>query len=508
MNGIRFRAGSWVATLLWLCAAGGTAAAATRAEPPRPLALHATRGDDPGIFDSRGREVLLRGVNVNQLGDYYQANPAWPQVVTLRRSDFRRIARIGFNSVRLLVSWSRLEPSPGEFNRDYVARVRRAVRWARGYGLHVILDMHQDAWGKFIATEPGESCPPGSNPSVGWDGAPEWATITDGLSTCNYGLRELSPAVGQAWESFYLDREGIRTKLVQTWGRLARSFASNRAVAGYDLLNEPNPGLTPGNDTAVLGEFYGDAIEAIRAAEASKRRGFEHIVFFEPGVVWSAAATYPTPPPSFTADENIVFAPHIYAESISPVSIEQGFDFARRTAASYGVTVWSGEWGYFSEEPADDADKIARYAREEDAAQYGGAWWDWKQACGDPHVIHSPGGEPDALSPSLNRYVCENGPPGRSIGVPKIYREVLSRPVVRAAPAQLVSMRSDPAAGSLELEGRSPRPGCGLRVFVPSQAARPRAEGENVSRLRAERVLGDWIVSACVGRGSYSLEIG
>jgi endoglycosylceramidase len=41
--------------------------AAAHAKLPR---LHAARGSDPAILTSDGRQVLLRGVNVNQLGDY------------------------------------------------------------------------------------------------------------------------------------------------------------------------------------------------------------------------------------------------------------------------------------------------------------------------------------------------------------------------------------------------------------------------------------------------------
>lgn len=474
------------------------------AKPPRPLPLHATRGADPAVVDARGREVLLRGVNVNQLGDYHQGNPAFETVVPLRRGDFARIARIGFNSVRLVINWSRLEPERGNLSSRYIRRIRWAIRTARSFGLYVVLDMHQDAWGKHIATPPGEVCAPGSEPAIGWDGAPRWATITDGLPTCRFGLRELSPAVGRAWQSFWDDRAGIQTALIRTWGKLARRFAANPTVAGYDLINEPNPGLLAGvTDATDLGRFYGRAIEAIREGERSRKRGFGHVVFFEPSVIWSAASTSPIPLPSFTADRNIVFAPHIYAESISRVPIERAFDFAEAAAASYGVTVWSGEWGYFGE-PRDDRDRIARYAAAEDEHLYGGAWWSWKQACGDPHVIQHPGAEPQPISPSLNRYAC---PAERSLGVPKPFKRVLSRPYVRAAPGELRELSSDPWARELSLAGvAGPGRGCGLRVFFPSGRGRPRVEGDNLRRVRVRRVLGDWSVRACV-EGGYALRL-
>ena len=73
--------------------------------------------------------------------------------------------------------------------------MREAVRWAARHDLYVVLDMHQDSWGKFIATPPGTACPPGLGPAVGWDGAPEWATHTYGMTVCD---RRFSGAGAQA----------------------------------------------------------------------------------------------------------------------------------------------------------------------------------------------------------------------------------------------------------------------------------------------------------------------
>src|SRR5581483_322989 len=116
------------------------------------LPLHATRGAAPAILDSAGRQVLLHGVADNQLGDYYQVDPSQPTVFPLRRQDFTRMSELGFNVVRLVLSWSRLEPEPGLLSASYLREVRRAVTWANASGLYVVLDMHQDAWGKEVAT--------------------------------------------------------------------------------------------------------------------------------------------------------------------------------------------------------------------------------------------------------------------------------------------------------------------------------------------------------------------
>jgi endoglycosylceramidase len=251
---------------------------------PRPPVDHLTVTDSR-IVDGQGRAVLLRGVNVNQLGDYFRPNPAVPSTLPFSRSDLERIASLGMNTVRLLVHWSRLEPEPGVRDDGYLAEIRQAVEWAEELGLWVVLDMHQDAWGKHIATEPGESCPPPLSPATGWDGAPAWATFTDGLTRCRLALREASPAVAQAFESFWLDRPaadgtGIQQHLVETWAWLADAFEDTPTVVGYDLLNEPHPGWTPVlTDVIALGEYHRRALDAIRRAEHG---GLTKIVFSSP----------------------------------------------------------------------------------------------------------------------------------------------------------------------------------------------------------------------------------
>ena len=60
---------------------------------PALESLHVRRGNSPAIVDARGREVLLRGVNLNSLGDYYQANSAYAPVIPLTDADFSRMAQ-------------------------------------------------------------------------------------------------------------------------------------------------------------------------------------------------------------------------------------------------------------------------------------------------------------------------------------------------------------------------------------------------------------------------------
>lgn len=478
----------------------GEAASPRPSHPPEHLRVVGGR-----IVDGRGRAVLLRGVNVNQLGDYFQPNPGIPSTLPFSREDLERIAALGMNSVRLIVHWSLLEPSPGMRDEGYLDRIRQAVSWADELGLMVVLDMHQDAWGKHINTASDETCLPPASAATGWGGAPEWATLTDGLPRCRYFLREVSFAVAQAFESFWVDRPasdgvGIQQHLVDTWEWLAGAFRNDPTVVGYDLLNEPHPGYTPAaSDVSVLGEYYRRALSAIRRAE---RGGLTKIVFFEPMNTWSATSVgLPRP---FTLDTQIVYAPHIYTGSLTfdqgvtgqeVIPLRQGFEQGRREAAAYGTTFWSGEWGKFSDD-ATNAAYTKRYAALEDEFQVGGAFWQWKQACGDPHTASWPSGSVPETSGNLVIVRCGDPaqPAGVDVGVAPLLARVLARPYPRRFPGEVV-FTSDSDARSLVVEGRGGLGAGALEVWMPGEGI-PVVTTSGLGDADLRPVPGGWIIEA------------
>lgn len=480
------------------------------ARPGLPL-LHATRGDNPAIFDALGRQVVLRGVNLNVLGDYYQASPELPAVFPYRAEYFAEMAAQGFNVVRLLIHWSALEPERDRIDPSYLERIRTAIRDAEAHRIYVVLDMHQDAWGKFIATAEGTVCPPGTEPAIGWDGAPEWATFTDGASTCRRDSREFADAVINAFRNFYDDTDGIQGQLVKTWAAVARAFAAESAVAGYDLLNEPHfvDVLDP-RWVAALGAFYRRAIDAIRAAEREVG-GHEHIVFFEPLITFPLVGT--TPPPDFTDDTNIVFAPHNYAESIgSFLTVEAQFANIRRAASRYRTAYWVGEYGWFAD-PAANAERVVRYGIQEDRDAAGGAWWQWVQACGDPHALAGtvaagklrPGIE-DAPAEQIqyHRIFCPQNQ--YSEPIPE-WRTVLARPRPLAAPGRILALYSDGAARTMRLEGDAAgaHAGARLELWAPDDG-RPPPVVTGADDVAIEAVPGGYRIQATVN-GRYVVEI-
>jgi len=466
--------------------AAATTSVTTSAPAGELRPLHAVRGTDPRIVDDRGDEVLLRGVNVNSLGDYFQANRAYETTIPVTDADWAAMAAAGFDVVRLLISWSRLEPTRGHVDQGYLDRI-------------------QDAWGKYVASPPGQVCPANSQPGIGWDGAPQWATITDGADTCAAaGVRELAPAVMHAFDHFYADTDGIQTELVKSWAAVASSFAGDPAVAGYDLLNEPNWGTDQDTAGERLGAFYQRATTAVRAAEKAAG-GFSHIVFFEPVVLFPTPSSLP--PAADVSDPDMVFAPHDYHGSIDSGTPEQGFADDAAAAAHYGTTFWVGEYGWFGD-GAEDAPSVARFAEAQDQHLVGGAWWQWKQACGDPHSVGKRDGNPAARIIEFNITGC---PGDEDLGPVPEWFPTLSRGYPRAAPGRLTSLRADGPAGSLSLSGDASKAGADapLVVWVPDRGrGLPRIGGQGISHVSHATVEGGWLVTARVCRGGYALTIG
>ncbi|GAA1393322.1 hypothetical protein GCM10009662_01490 [Catellatospora coxensis] len=488
------------------------------APAPRPVApvaaaegmqrLHLLPAPDTGglpvIGDVTGRQVILRGVNVNQLIDYHLRDPAIPATEPLTDADFAQIAAMGFNVVRLGMSWSRLQPRRGEFDQAYLQQISTAVAQAKAHGVYVVLDMHQDAWGNALA-KPDEQCGGGTSPTTGWDGAPAWATVTDGTAHCQFLARDLAPAVATAFGNFYTDRDGIQSELVRTWAFVARAFANEPAVAGYDLLNEPGIGANPPISSGLLlGRYYDAAITAIREAEQAGQ-GFAHLVFFEPSVLWSGLAFDVTPPPGFTDDRQLVFAPHPYSESITMdqgfgltiASIERNLTVSARAAAAYGAAYWPGEWGWFGD-PAVDGAKVARFGAAQDRLGIGGAFWVWKQGCGSPET------GPDAkTSGNLAKIDCVTGAP---IVPPTGFSQPLTRAYPRAFPGRLETLTADPVNGTLTFAATADtEANCELDIWVPGEAP-VRLATQGVTGAASAQVPGGWQVTGCA-RGTYTVTV-
>lgn len=451
-----------------------------------------TSGTGGRLVDDRGREVLLRGVNVNALAEYWRGTPL-ATTFPLAPQDPARMRRIGWNAVRLLVSWSRIEPAPGRYDERYLDLVARTARRLGREGLAVVVDAHQDAWGASLAAPAGTVCPPGQTPALGWDGAPAWATADGGASRCEPGVREATPAVLAAWRAFFADQGGVRRRFVAMWGHVARRLRTVGAVVGYDLLNEPGA-LDAGAQQALSG-VYADALAAIRRAPGPRR-----LVLFEPSVAWSA--TGHGAPPAFRHDRDVVYAPHLYTGGFTngPITA-QAFQVARDEARGFGgAPVLSGEWGTGPERAGGPDDYFAAHQALQDRFRFSATLWTWRESCGDPHKVGDwrAGRVPQVwgLFDVDCRTNAVRGPRTALVAT-------LTRGYVRAAPGRLLGTAWDPTTRVLRAAGAGARRRDGdLVAFWPrSGGAAPRVRA---SGLRSVRVRGDLVLARPLG-GAWSL---
>jgi endoglycosylceramidase len=483
-----------VLTFLAACVPDGTPPATTDPGAEAPLArLVAVRGNRPAIFDASGRQVLLRGVNFNHLGDYFVSDPALPNVAPLGEDDWHDVAATGANGIRLVTTWSAWEPVRDQIDLAYLERVRVAVADANAHGLYVVIDMHQDAWSRFVFTPRDESCPSGTRPQIGWDGAPEWATFTDGAATCTPGGREDSPAVRAAWANFYANRDGVRDELAELWGFIAGEFAGEAGVAGFDLLNEPGTSGDGNATIAGLTAFYQSALAEIRAAESAAGAP-GHIVFFEP-TVFAAL-----PPWDWTSDPNVVFASHNYFESIGPSFpglLELSFSLFDLAVALYQAPLWTGEYGSFSSSEQNES-WFARFGKLEDEhLRAGGAWWQWEQECGDPHNV-------SGAWPPSPEWVANQA---ASCGHARFQvTQCARRAFPRATPGRLTSLAAPTCDANLTFTGTTDAPST-ADLWVPSDIdTAPTVSGEGVTSVSPRRVPGGWRIDVGL-TGEYRVQV-
>jgi endoglycosylceramidase len=437
---------------------------------------------------------------------------------------------LGFDVIRLAINWSALEPTRGQIDDHYIDRIRKVVKTAAKHGMYTIIDMHSGGWGKAVGTPPGEKCPEGLHPSHGWNGAPAWATFTDGQTTCHDAkTHKRTPAVVAAWDNFWQDRvgltwsdqEGIKTHLMHDWARLGGAFARQPAVAGFDLFNEPDPGSRPPDLRALVSQYYANTIAGIRASEKAAG-GFSHMIFFEPNLTWSQTGlSRNTPSPGFTKDPNIVFAPHLYgrdvhstSRSLSAVKRDLITQFRRVThrAHRYGSALWIGEWS-FSIFDESALRKLRIHIRLQDSHQLGSAWWQWKVACGAPQTFDGPDSPPlTRVTGNINPVHCPSGTPAPR---PPGWKSVIARAYPRAAPGTLTDLHAH--GTRLSLAGKShcgkrmrhsePK-ACQLVAWIPMfkhhPLRKPKVHGHRMHRVLMHRVSGGWILKANVGP-HYSL---
>ncbi len=204
----------------------------------------------PYLYDRQGRVVFFHGVDAVYKYPPYELYPDPKKPWNFSTADASLMARLGFNVVRLGMTWSGLEPgtapandpaicgrgaptNPHQFNQAhfdrYVNRLRQTVDLLGRFHIYTILDMHQDVYNEMFDGE----------------GAPKWAVCTDGVPSVDppgrWSLEYATKAAGIAFHHFWDNdvRGDLQGEYDRVWGDVARAFQGNRWVLGYDPFNEP-----------------------------------------------------------------------------------------------------------------------------------------------------------------------------------------------------------------------------------------------------------------------------
>jgi endoglycosylceramidase len=474
------------------------------------------QGGQPYIADDQGRMVLLHGAIPGGLIDFWNnsnpsqsdtppyfpidpgayagqcpANSGYMPGPPLCQDDLAQMAGLGFNSMRLPLSWSLLEPQRGHFSGTYLDRVAQVVEWARAQGIYVILDMHQNAYSRFVGRTSTPALPGGEVPNLRYyTGAPAWATLTDGFPSTTYlGQREVNPAVLEANSNFWYDRSGIQDEYIAAVAFIARRFKDDSTVAGYSLFNEPMPGwnLPPGFEDLLLFPFYRRVIDGITGVHDGLPcwtgfympavcgypdlgvRDQRHLVFLDTGLL-RHVTDFPThlglPVSSYP---NVVLSLHAYTHvfsldhllKIDPNSYpwggyDQTYSLAEREAKAINAALFVGEFGDF---PSDDSRLLSNQLLEQEQHRVGFAFWIWTENCGGIYAW----GVYDGID-------CNQGGPATNTqhGCLRADRErLLARVYPRASADRSLTYHYDSTTGAFSLEAHGQPGDAPTIVYVP-----------------------------------------
>ncbi len=469
----------------------------------------------PYVADDRGRMVQLHGAIAQGLIDFYSSadpsitrpapfypvDPAAyegkcpansPDMPTppLCESDLSQMASFGFNSLRLPLSWSLIEPERGRFNQTYLDRIAQVVGWARDAGLYVILDMHQNAYSRFVGRVDPVPLPRGEPVKLRYyTGAPPWATLTDGFPPETYGgQRELNPAVLEANTNFWYDRDGIQDEYIAAIAFLASRFKNDSTVAGYSVFNEPLPGwnLPPGFEDLLLFPFYRRVVDAVTGVRDGLPcwtgfympsfcgyrdlgvRDHHHLFFLEAGLL-REVTDFPThlgmPVSSYP---NLVLSLHAYTHQYTfdhflgqaPDKAtypwggyDQSYSLGEHEARAMSAALFISEFGF---DPKWDSLVIATQLREMETHRVGFAFWTWKE-----NGSSGTWGMYDPPAPSSQ---------GTSSGCLRPAREqLLARVYPQASSDPDLTYRYDPASGAFALSGNGRSGDAPTLVYIPAE---------------------------------------
>ncbi|MGE5822320.1 MAG: cellulase family glycosylhydrolase [Nitrososphaerota archaeon] len=261
--------------------------------------------------DEEKRYVLFRGVNFGSRSKLPPYLPIAPlDVHDISKLDLKNeiesvksgldlLKNLGFNIIRLLISWKAIEPRPNSNLEELLPEGRKYLEYMKviidelyARNLYVILDFHQDI----------------ANEVYGGDGFPDWAiaideehekpkapTKPDKKWQFKYMInKSLKETLKSFWENDLtnldegLKNYPVRTHLEKTIGQTVKFFKSlngglgHPAIIAVEPFNEPHPSTIPKKDfeSKFLVEYYRNVNSEIEKFDKAL------FIFIEPRVDW------------------------------------------------------------------------------------------------------------------------------------------------------------------------------------------------------------------------------
>jgi hypothetical protein len=253
--------------------------------------------DSPGMGETDLKNALAAAMGqaaTDQFFATWQAN-----VVTA--ADVAQWASWGVNSVRLAMNYHALTSADGTYIEAGFRAIDQFVAWCKAKNIYVILDLH--------AAPGAQNCE-------------EMSDELDGVAHL-----WTEPATYRQWT-------------IDLWQTIAKRYASETTVGGYDILDEPYDTEGSGdfsNGIGALRQLYVDITSAIRAVDT------HHILFFE-GTNWSAIDAmgnngFAGLAPAW--DSQMAWAFHKYSNGNTTADIQGYLDLRTST----NRPVWNGETG-------------------------------------------------------------------------------------------------------------------------------------------------------------------
>jgi endoglucanase len=261
------------------------------------------------------------------------------------RDDFEFLKGLGINTLRIPFNYKFIESDqqPYSYIEQGFEEIDRVLRLCEQYELYAVLDLH--------------AAPGGQNP--------DWHSDN---------------AIG---ESLFWEYADFRRRVISLWKYIAARYASNKWLAGYDLLNEP---VIMIQDKKIINRFFTDLIGEIRTVDKNHllfvegdmyAARFELFEPFEDPNVACSIHFYPFFP--FTGellDSNQNQKEEIEQALFERVSLRDIFDRLKRP-------IWCGETGALY----NHGDRAAHESMLGDVIEiyekYGIGWsvWTYKDAC-------------------------------------------------------------------------------------------------------------------------------